>query len=132
MDFGVWMSRGVLEHKRDPSTPTQVWNLRKLPEGLRAPGQNHRLFVAVAGHWRGYFRLTGLLRNDQDTVCPNAVVFDSRSWTAVFPHPAPRRCRGQGFTLEIPRSQTPETQPPNESKLMRLLSAWEREEVPDL
>ena len=102
MDFGVWMSKETLTHKRASEVAVQVWNLPHLPNGF-ADADPGRLFVAVDGHWRGFFRLMpGTLHNDKDRECPCAVVFDPASWTPVLPEKAPHETRRTGYTLEVP------------------------------
>lgn len=102
-DIGIWMSRGVLEHKRQNDVAVQVWNLRRLPNGFAETFVAGRLFVAVAGHWRGFFRLAApILYNAADPLCPYALSFHPNSWTAVFPQQAPPRNRRTGYTLDLP------------------------------
>jgi len=101
MDIGVWMSPATLEHKleaqEDPN-PEQIWNLSRWPTRISEEG-HHRLFVAVRGHWRGYFKLENeVLFNPLDTV-PYSLIFDTRTWTAIPPTPV-RRFRG--FTYKTP------------------------------
>ena len=60
MDIGVCMSKQTLAHKleaRHEKNPEQAWNLSKWPTQFSEPGEN-RLFVAVEGKWRGYFKLS--------------------------------------------------------------------------
>jgi len=133
MDMGVWMSRGVLAHKRDGEHRTETWNLRCVPQGLSERHQRlYRLFVAVEGHWRGFFRpLPGVMRNDLDPACPYTLVFDPRSWTGILPERAPLRRRGQAFTVDVPklmRSKIGTTREENEMKGEVLSSILEREE----
>ncbi len=102
-DIGVWMSRGVLEHKRQNDVALQVWNLRRLPDGFAEAFVAGRLFVAVDGHWRGFFRLVApILYNSADSVCAYTLSFDPNSWTAIFPQRAPTRNRRIGYTLDLP------------------------------
>jgi hypothetical protein len=102
-DLGVWMSRGVLEHKRQNDVAVQVWNLRRLPDGFAEAFVAGRLFVAVDGHWRGFFRLEApLLYNGADPVCPYTLPFDPTSWTPILPQRAPTRDRRTGYTLDLP------------------------------
>ena len=69
MDLGVWMSRGVLAHKRGDEESLQAWNLKSLPDELSAPPEPHRLFIATEGFWRGYFVLEPYVScNFADTV----------------------------------------------------------------
>lgn len=104
--MGVWMSREVLAHKRQQDVAVQVWNFRRLPEGFataRAPG---KLFVAVDGYWRGFFRTHPVLYNPEDARCPYAVPFNPRSWTPMLPHRAPPRNRLLSYTLDLPPMET--------------------------
>jgi hypothetical protein len=102
MDVGVWMRAEILAHKleaRDEPNPEQAWNLSRWPTRLSAPEQ-HRLFVASDGAWRGYFTLS-----DEGLYSPNDVsgaftlLFDSRSWTPIQPV-AVKHFRG--FTYKVP------------------------------
>ena len=104
MNLGVWMSRGVLAHKRDASEhATQAWNMKGLPDELSRSPEPHRLFVAVDGQWRGFFVLQPWVhRNPQDHTHPWTLVFDANTWTAVEPQPAPPRDRTVGYTLNVP------------------------------
>ena len=71
MDLGVWMSRGVLAHKRDPEVKLQAWNLRELPDELSRSLPPHRLFIARDGYWRGYFVMEPwVTRNPADKAKP--------------------------------------------------------------
>jgi hypothetical protein len=132
MDVGVWMSREVLAHKRDRQHGTQVWNLRRVPQGLGAEeSESHRLFVAVEGHWRGFFRLrTPILHNPHDPGGAYALVFDPGTWTAVLPERAPVRRPGQGFTLAVSRIPAPRhsSGQKNETEHELFCSLLEREE----
>ena len=107
MDIGVWMRAEVLADKldaRDESNPEQAWNLARWPTALSAPG-HHRLFVAVNGAWRGYFKVAGdALYNPDDARTPYTLLFDTRTWTAIPPIHV-RRFRG--FTYDVPRLDTP-------------------------
>jgi hypothetical protein len=104
VNFGVWMSSGVLAHKRDASAhAAQAWNMKALPDALSHSPDPHWLFVAMGGQWRGYFVLKPwVLRNPQDRACPWTVVFDATSWTTIPPRPAPPRDRTLGYTLNVP------------------------------
>jgi len=96
------MSREVLEHKRQTDVAVQVWNLRHLPDGF-AEAACGRLFVAVAGHWRGFFRLSSkIMRNEMDPACPYTLPFDPNSWTAILPERSPPRNMHAGYTLDLP------------------------------
>ena len=137
-DIGVWMSRGVLEHKRQNDVGVQVWNLRRLPDGFAKAFVASRLFVAVDGHWRGFFRLAApILGNAADPVCPYTLPFDPNSWTAILPQRAPTRDRRTGYTLDLPTvdmvkptdpsdSTRGETRKQNETE--ELVALLEREE----
>lgn len=106
MDLGVWMSRGVLEHKRRDDVAVHVWNLRRLPDGFANVPGTGRLFVAVDGHWRGFFRLSPqIIRNESDPTCPYTLAFDPRSWTTILPARAPHRDRHAGYTLDTPTTE---------------------------
>jgi hypothetical protein len=137
-DIGVWMSRGVLEHKRQNDVAVQVWNLRRLPDGFAEAFIAGRLFVAVDGHWRGFFRLAApILCNAADPACPYAVAFDPNSWTAIFPQRAPTRDRRTGYTLDLPTADMVKpTAPPDSTRgetsqkneTQELMALLEREE----
>jgi hypothetical protein len=105
MNMGVWMSRGVLAHKRDASEDAaQVWNMKALPDELSRSPEPHRLFVAVDGLWHGFFVLQPWVhRNPNDDTYPWTLVFDANTWTAVTPEPAPPRNRDLGYTLDVPQ-----------------------------
>lgn len=103
MDLGVWMSRGVLAHKRGEEDSPQAWNLKSLPDELSQPPEPHRLFIATEGFWRGYFVLEPYVScNFADTVRPWTLLFDPASWTEISREPAPPRDRKFGYTLEVP------------------------------
>ncbi len=130
MDIGVWMSREVLEHKRQDDVAVQAWNLRLLPDGFaNTPGVG-QMFVAVDGHWRGFFRLAPkIIRNEADPACPYTLVFNPRSWTPILPERAPQRDRRTGFTLAVPTMEISipkRTRQENETQ--ELCSLLEREE----
>jgi hypothetical protein len=103
LDIGVWMSPAVLEHKleaQDEPNPEQAWNLSRWPKDGFPAGQKHRLFVASAGVWCGYFILAGeALYNLEDPNTPYTLIFDTRTWTEIPPVPV-RRFRG--FTYNVP------------------------------
>jgi len=105
MDLGVWMTRGVLAHKRQTGERrTQAWNLKALPDELSRSPEPHRLFVAVDGQWRGYFVLKPWVqRNPHDPAAPWTLVFDADTWTAVEPEAAPPRDRTVGYTFDVPQ-----------------------------
>ena len=104
MDLGVWMSRGVLAHKREADEhTTQAWNLKALPDEFSRSPEPHRLFVAVNRQWRGYFVLQPWVHhNPQDRSAPWALVFGATTWTAIPPQPAPPPDRHLGYTLDVP------------------------------
>ena len=110
MNLGVWMSRGVLTHKRDASDQAmQAWNLKALPDELGRSPEPHRLFVAVNRQWRGYFVLQPWVHhNPQDPAAPWTLVFDATTWTAIPPQPAPPRDRTLGYTLDVPSPTSPQ------------------------
>ena len=132
------MSRGVLEHKRQNDVAVQVWNLRRLPDGFAEGSAAGRLFVAVDGHWRGFFRLLPrIMRNEADPICPYTLPFNPNSWTAIPPQRSPPRNRLTGYTLDLPtvqtvkppqlpNGQTEGTRPDNETN--ELIALLEREE----
>ena len=101
MDIGVWMSRQTLAHKleaRHEKNPEQAWNLSRWPTQFSEPGEN-RLFVAVEGKWRGYFKLSkDALYNPNDTT-PYTLLFDTRTWTTISPVSVKRF---RGFTYKTP------------------------------
>ena len=103
MDLGVWMSRGVLAHKRDTEVNLQAWNLRELPDELSRSLPPHRLFIARDGYWRGYFAMEPwVTRNPEDKAKPWTILFDPATWTEIKPQPAPRKDTRLGYTLEVP------------------------------
>ena len=103
MDIGVWMSRGVLAHKRQNDVGIQVWNLRHVPDGFAKSTGAGRLFVSVDGHWRGFFRLSGpVMTNPDDTACPHTLAFTPQSWIAIPPENSPPQNRQLGYTLNLP------------------------------
>ena len=103
MDLGVWMSRGVLGHKKAAEHEVQAWNMKALPDQLSRSPEPHRLFVAVDGRWRGFFVLQPWVhRNPLDNTHPWTLVFDANTWTAIQPRPAPPRDRTLGYTLDVP------------------------------
>ena len=108
MNLGVWMSRGVLAHKRDAGEQAmQAWNLKALPDEFSRSSEPHRLFVAVDRQWRGYFVLQPWVHhNAHDPAAPWTLVFDANSWTAIQPRPAPPRNRDRGYTLDVPDPQS--------------------------
>jgi len=112
MNIGVWMSPAVLAHKlqaRHDRNPEQAWNLARWPKALSNPGP-HWLFVASARLWRGYFLLASdVLFNPRDASAPYALLFDTRTWTAIPPLPAKFF---RGFTYAVPDlSPAPPTVP---------------------
>ena len=130
MDLGVWMSRAVLEHKRQDDVAVQVWNLRRLPDGWADVPAQRRLFIAVASHWRGFFRLSPMiLDNPADSACPYTLAFDPRSWTTIFPQRAPPPDRHIGYTLDLPTIEIgPRKETKSENETQELIALLEREE----
>ena len=102
MNIGVWMSSGVLAHKREVDYQTQTWNLRELPEEFSRSSGPYRMFVAVDGYWRGFFVLKQIGCNMQDKTSPWTVAFDPRTWTPVAASRAPQRDRRLCYSLDVP------------------------------
>lgn len=105
------MAANVLSHKllgpKDVN-PEQSWNLTRWPSGLSEPGP-HRLFVASAGAWRGYFVLApDALFNPDDPAAPFTLLFDARSWHPIEQRPV-RSFRG--FTYAVPVLPAPAALP---------------------
>jgi hypothetical protein len=101
VDIGVWMSADTLEEKLDArgeKNPEHAWNLARWPSGLSADGE-HRLFVAMNGAWRGYFKLAKDALYNPDDRTPYTLLFDTRSWTPIPPTPVKRF---RGFTYDVP------------------------------
>ena len=102
MDIGVWMGAEVLAHKlqaRQQANTEQAWNLSRWPARLSQQGE-HRLFVAVNGAWRGYFKLSSdALYNPNDDAAPFSLLFDTCTWTPIEPVPTKRF---RGFTYNLP------------------------------
>jgi hypothetical protein len=113
MDIGIWMNGEVLAHKleaRQEPNPEQAWNLARWPDGLSHPGE-HRLYVASAGRWRGYFVLAkDGLYNPEDPRTPFTLLFDTRTWTPIPPHPATRI---RGVTYGVPKPHSPSNTAPS-------------------
>ena len=98
MDIGVWMSKQTLAHKleaRHEKNPEQAWNLSKWPSRFSEPGEN-RLFVAVEGKWRGYFKLSKDALYNPNDATPYTLLFDTRTWTTIPPTPV-KRFRGSTY-----------------------------------
>jgi hypothetical protein len=133
-DIGVWMSRGVLAHKRQNDVAVQVWNLRRLPDGFTEAFVTGRLFVAVDGHWRGFFRIEApILCNPADPLCPYTVPFTPNSWTAILPQRAPPPDRRTGYTLDLPavdivKPHSTREGTKQENEIEELIALLEREE----
>jgi len=102
MDIGVWMSSGVLAHKREDEHTTQTWNLRELPDEFSRSFGPYRMFVAVGGYWRGFFVLKKIGCNMRDQACPWSVAFDPHTWTPVAASRAPQRDGRLGYSLDVP------------------------------
>jgi len=124
------MSRGVLEHKRHDDVAVQVWNLRRLPDGFANAAGAGRLFVAVEGHWRGFFRLSPrIMQNETDSACPYTLVFDPRSWTSIPPERTARCDPQPGYTLDLPTMEMfLPRRTRQENEIQELCSLLEREE----
>ena len=106
MDLGVWMSRGVLAHKRETDHDLQAWNLKELPDEFSHSPEPHRLYIAVDGYWRGFFILKPWVnRNSIDKRKPWTIVFDPKTWTEVPRESAPRKDTTIGYTLEVPKAR---------------------------
>jgi len=108
MDIGVWMSKSVLDHKREiDGARRQAWNVGLLPDNYGRDKGPNRLYVSVDGYWRGFFVLaTDLLCNVNDRKRPYTLLFDPSTWTPIEPVPSVRRTRGSGYTLDVPRDFT--------------------------
>lgn len=103
MDLGVWMSRGVLVHKKATEHEVQAWNMKELPDELSQPPEPHRLFIAVEGYWRGFFVLEPWVsHNPADKTRPWTLLFNPTSWTEIPRQRAPQRDRKLGYTLDLP------------------------------
>lgn len=100
MNLGVWMSRAVWQHKCDTSVRTQSWNLRQLPDNFLPAGATVRLYVAIQGHWRGYFHVHAFQWTPEDRASPFALYFAPGSWVPIEACPAPRR-PPTGYTLDV-------------------------------
>ena len=105
MDIGVRMSKSVLDHKREvDGDRRQAWNVGILPDNYGQEKKPNRLFVAVDGHWRGFFILaTEVLCNVNDRSRPYTLLFDPASWIPIEPIRVPRWTRGSGYTLDVPK-----------------------------
>lgn len=103
MNLGVWMSKGVWQHKRQSSRPLETWNLPELPADFLDVYMHSRLYVAIQGCWRGYFVLNRLLWSPSDVRAPFSLAFAPASWTPIDPRSAPPRCRAHRYTLDVPR-----------------------------
>ena len=103
MDVGIWMQADVLEHKLEAQhqhNPEQTWNMARWPSRLSVQ-EEHRLFVAAAGAWRGYFTLSpDALYNPNDQRAPFTLLFDTRTWTPIQTVPVKHF---RGFTYKVPR-----------------------------
>ena len=105
MDIGIQMRWEALEDKleeRENRRRCEVtWNLTRLPK-LDDPGAN-RLFVSVGGAWQGYFVLKNeVLWNPEDSRCPYALIFDTRTWNEIRPV---KTKRFRGFTYDTPKPE---------------------------
>jgi hypothetical protein len=105
-DIGVWMRPEVLAHKlaaRHGPRPIEAWNMGRWPTRLSQPEQ-HRLFVASNGAWRGYFTLCDdALYTAEDPRAPFTLLFDARTWTPIDPLPVEHF---RGFTYRVPGVST--------------------------
>ena len=102
MDLGIHTTSEALEDKLEeresPRRRDLAWNLTRLPK-FSGEGP-HRLFVAVAGVWQGYFVLKDeILWSPEDARCPYALLFDPRSWVDIKPL---KTKRFRGFTYNTP------------------------------
>jgi hypothetical protein len=95
------MSRAVWQHKCDGSVRTQSWNLMHLPDDFLPSGGTVRLYVAMQGHWRGYFQVHAFQWTPEDHAGPFALFFAPGSWMPIDACPAPRRLP-TGYTLDVP------------------------------
>ena len=107
VSIGVCWSPAILEHKlervdEERSGPIEeVWNCRRLPQGLGKDSHGDRLFVACRGSWVGFFRLVPeVLYNPQDPRCPYALIFDARSWRSLDSDITAKPFRG--WTYSVP------------------------------
>lgn len=93
-DFGVSMSREVLEHKLRDGKMSQgrycYWTFpREIPVGIET---GSRMWVANGGRWVGYFDIRGGLAD-------NEVEFYSESFVRKYGGP---RSPFRGFTWKVP------------------------------
>ena len=95
------MSRAVWQHKHEGPERQQAWNLPQLPDGFLPAAGDARLYVAIRGHWRGYFRIHAFQWTPTDRACPFALIFAPGTWTPVEPTLAPQRTPC-GYTLDVP------------------------------
>jgi len=120
MDIGVYWSSAVLEHKLErqdhEGRVEEVWNVRRLPQGLgNGPGPD-RLFVAVGKHWRGFFHLVPeVLYSPEDPACPYALIFDAKSWTQIHKTVPCRPFRGWTYDVPPDLVAAPLSPPPSRS-----------------
>ncbi len=103
------MQAEVLEHKLQAQNEVnreQAWNLSRWPSRL-SEEKEHRLFVAVNGVWRGYFRLSrDALYHPDDMRTPFTLLFDTRTWALIDPVHVKRF---RGFTYNVPPVASTET-----------------------
>ncbi len=106
MDIGVWMSAEVLDHKlhaQQEDNTEQAWNLSRWPTRFTQEDE-HRLFVAADGAWRGHFTLSPeALYNPNDPSAPFTLLFDACSWILI---PAVPAKRFRGFTYNVPGGES--------------------------
>jgi hypothetical protein len=116
MDLGVVMSSEVLADKleagRTGRHPVATWNTRRVPTRL-TPGWTNRLYVAVAGWWRGCFPLAGdVLWTPRDAAAPYALIFDPGRWMPIPAVRAPR-FRGWRYLDSPPGGEAMSSGPPS-------------------
>jgi hypothetical protein len=105
MDIGIQMGweafEDKLEERGNPRRSDVTWSLTRLPR-LDDQGEN-RLFVSVGGAWQGYFILKNeILWSPEDSRCPYALIFDTRTWVEIRPV---KTRRFRGFTYDTPKPE---------------------------
>jgi len=106
VDLGVWMSRGVLAHKRETEHELQAWNLKELPDAYSHSPEPHRFFIAVDGYWRGFFILQPWVnQNPADQRKPWTIAFEPKTWPEIPLEPAPHKDVTLGYTLKVPEAR---------------------------
>ena len=116
MDIGIQMGWEALEDKleerENPRRSEVTWSLTRLPK-LDDPGVN-RLFVSVGGAWQGFFVLKNeVLWSPEDSRCPYALIFDTRTWVEIRPM---RTRRFRGFTYDTPKPEEVEPLQPSDGQ----------------